>query len=411
MYLRRKKARAGYVLQLLDSYRNHEGKPRHRVILSLGNAPIPKSDWSVIAKGVEQRLKGQDVLFPEEVSDSVRGWIESIVKRIDTKTHEPSSQIVLPRGTTIPELKIDNNDTIDGVLVNEINHSHTTRLGPELLGIHAYECLKIDDVLIQNGFNHAQRQVARASIINRLVDPVAEKALPSWVQFSSLPDLCGEDLFTASKDRYYRVSDKLLEHQKEMESHLRKRQRQLFNLSRTIFLYDLTNSHFEGKSEKNPKARYGKNKQKRDDCPQVVVGLILDGDGFPMAHKMFEGNQADAKTLVEMVKEMQKSIPEGEEPLFNNKPIVIVDAGVATKYNLQNLREAGFHYLVNDSRRGRKRYLEQFQQEERFETICGRDGKSPVRVAKFIDPDVTVDNSTTITDENAIDTCAREGSG
>ncbi len=405
MYFRRKRSHSGSVLQLVESYRNHENRPRHRVVLSLGDAPIPKADWPLIAKGVERKLAAQQVLLDNTASERVGPWIDTVIRRIDGKkspsptetarfapeTLEPTedlpqSRCQRSRFPAAPSGTLDENEVIDGVLIHKITHTHTTRLGPELLANHAYDRLALDDVLARGGFNPAQRMAARASIINRVVDPVAEQALPHWVKRSSLPDLLGDGLFSASKDRYYRVSDQLLRHPNDIEAHLRERHRTLFNLRQEIILYDLTNSHFEGVCAKNPKARYGKNKQKRNDCPPIVVGLVLDGDGFPLTHKIFDGNQSDAKSLLAMVEAMRKSVASDAELFSVKKPLVIVDAGVATKGNLKVLRDAGFHYLVNDSRRGRTRYAEQFQQETLFETIPGRDATSPVKVAKMRDP-------------------------
>jgi transposase len=75
----------------------------------------------------------------------------------------------------------------------------------------------------------------------------------------------------------------------------------LFNLDRTIFLYDLTSTYFEGQSEKNWRAKKGWSPDKRPDCDQVVVGLVVNRDGFPLAYEVFEGNTQDSNTVDEML--------------------------------------------------------------------------------------------------------------
>ena len=77
-------------------------------------------------------------------------------------------------------------------------------------------------------------------------------------------------------------------HRKDIEATLRQRERDLFSLSRSVILYDVTNSHFEGFCASNPKAKHGKNKQHRNDGRQIAVGIAFDEYGFPLAHETFE---------------------------------------------------------------------------------------------------------------------------
>jgi hypothetical protein len=101
------------------------------------------------------------------------------------------------------------------------------------------------------------------SVINRLVDPGSELALVDWLPDSSLPELMGMEIAQAGKDRFYRISDRLLKHQPAIEEHLRQKESDLFELDRTLLLYDLTNSYFEGEAQANPKAKRGKSKKRK----------------------------------------------------------------------------------------------------------------------------------------------------
>ena len=93
------------------------------------------------------------------------------------------------------------------------------------------------------------------------------------------------------------LGDELLGYHRQIEQALREGKQELFNLRRSIVLYDMTNTHFEGLCQGNPKAKHGKNKQKRNDCRQVAVGMAFDEHGFALAHEVFEGNIADTQTL------------------------------------------------------------------------------------------------------------------
>ena len=143
-----------------------------------------------------------------------------------------------------------------------------------------------------------------------------------------------------------------------------------------------TNTHCEGEARGNAKAKRGKNKQGRSDCPQVVVGMVYDEQGFEMAHRTFAGNQSDSTSLVVMVESLREAAgyPKSAELLPAARVMVIVDAGVATAGNLKLLAEAGFHYLVNDTRRGRKQWRAQFAEEDQFQPLAGRENRTEVKV-------------------------------
>lgn len=375
MFFRVKTSPSGRVLQLLESYRNLQGQPRHRVVISLGQAPLAQADWKPVAAAVAARLYGQSELLPQSLSPSACRWIDSITRRVVREGRW--LPLVSPSGPADPQA-----ESLDGVLVDQISHSQSAQLGPVLVGYHAWQALRMPQALAAVGWNPTQQAVAAAAVINRLVDPVSEHALRQWLTTTALPELLGERILKGDPNRFYYLSDALLRWQAHLEGHLRREQARQFHCPRTILLYDLTNTHFEGAARSNPKARRGHNKQGRDDCPQVVVGIVYDEEGFALAHRTFAGNQSDSQSLVEMVEGLQAAAgyPKGEARLLEPSVLVIVDAGVATARNLKRLAQAGFHYLVNDSRRGRRQWREAFAQEDQFERIPDRGGRSPVKV-------------------------------
>jgi len=107
-------------------------------------------------------------------------------------------------------------------------------------------------------------------------------------------------------------------------------------------LYDLTNTYFEGQCTQNPKAQFGRSKEKRSDCSLVTLGLILDGDGFPLSSQVFPGNASEPKTLELMLDGLQEKKPCPQAI----KPVIIMDAGIASQDNIDWLTERGYYYLV-----------------------------------------------------------------
>jgi len=145
---------------------------------------------------------------------------------------------------------------------------------------------------------------------------------------SALDELMGVDFSNLSLDRVYKVSDRLLKHKESLEEHLRRSEAQLFALEEKIILYDLTNTFFEGTGKHNPKARYGRSKEKRSDCPLVTLGLVLDTHGFSKNSRIFEGNVGEPKTLETMIGELAgRGV--SEDSLI--KPTILLDAGIASE--------------------------------------------------------------------------------
>jgi len=279
------------------------------------------------------------------------------------------------RGATEPVGKA----IADGVLLDEIQTSQVVELGPELVAMHAWDELGFTPMLDGLGMNPAAIATAQVMVANRLIEPLSEWALIGWSQRTALPELLDVRLGRTTKDRLYRVSDELLKHRKTIETRLRQREQDLFSLKRSLILYDVTNTHFEGLCANNPKAKHGKNKQKRTDCRQVAVGMAFDENGFPLAHEVFEGNIADTKTLRRILARLAL-------PSAGLKPVVILDAGFSSAANLELLRELGYSYVINITRGSRAKYAGQFATAG-FHLLPDRAQNQQVEVSEITDPD------------------------
>jgi transposase len=384
MFFRTKTTRSGKALQLVESYRNREGKPRQRIVVSLGDLQVPEEHRKELARLLGDALYGVDqaYLIAPDTSTDMEKWVDYIVKRVEREGKwAPVKRGKVTAGTVEdvpPAEEAESQDVIDGVVSSRVSHTHTTSLGPVLAGLHFWEKLGMPKLLETLGFTELQRKAATALVLNRLDDPVSEHAMPEWLAGSSLPDLLGDDLRRKADDIFYRTGDRLLERRERIEAHLRRRQEKLFNLERTILLYDLTNTHFEGMCEANDKAAGGRNKQKRHDCPQVVVGMVFDEFGFELAHRTFKGNMSDSKSLIEMLESLH-TVTSKDDLAAGHAPLVIMDSGVATTDNRRLLRDHGFKYLVNNTRPGRKKWAEDFRADD-FTKVGTREGGTPVEV-------------------------------
>ncbi len=141
-------------------------------------------------------------------------------------------------------------------------------------------------------------QVLELLVVNRLIDPGSEfRVHRHWFDQSAMDVLLGQDFAVAEKDRLYRCLDRVLEHKQDLFVHLQQRWKDLFDAEFDLLLYDLTSTYVEGEAEQNPKARYGYSRDKRPDCKQVVIALIVTPAGLPLAYEVMAGNTSEKTTL------------------------------------------------------------------------------------------------------------------
>lgn len=364
VFFRTKQIKGTPLLQLVEAYRNTEGQPRQRVVASLGNASMPAGDPRRLAMAIEDQINGQTGSLDDALTEESAAWVVHVASL--AKRSKGATQAV--RGAVI-----------DGVLLDEIETEQVVELGLQLVAMKAWDELGFTPMLQNLGMNPTAIATAQVMIANRLIEPLSEWALIDWAGRTALPELLDVRLSKTTKDRLYRVSDELLKHRKPIEIALRGKTQDLFSLNRSVILYDVTNTHFEGVCAKNPKAKHGKNKQKRNDCRQVAVGMAFDENGFPLAHEVFEGNISDTKTLRRILARL--ALPEA-----GLKPVVILDAGFASVENLALLRELGYSYLINITRGSRQKYAAEFAVSG-FELLPDRAENQKVEVRKITDPE------------------------
>src|SRR3974390_2593221 len=169
----------------------------------------------------------------------------------------------------------------------------------------------------------------------RLIDPGSEWRLHrEWYDKSALGDLLGEDFALAAKDNLYRLLDKLLEHKRALFSFLQERWQDLFGIPYDVLLYDLTSTYFESDPPfgEGDKRRFGYSRDKRSDCVQVVIALVVTPEGFPLAYEVLAGNTSDRTTLKAFLEKIQSQYGKARR-------IWVMDRGIPTEELLQEMRQ------------------------------------------------------------------------
>ena len=185
-------------------------------------------------------------------------------------------------------------------------------------------------------------KVLQLLVVNRLLDPGSEfRVHRQWFVDSAMDELLESDFAVAEKDRLYRCLDRVLKHKQDLFIWLKQKWADLFHADFEVLLYDLTSTYFEGEMEQNPKAKRGYSRDKRPDCLQLVIALVVTTDGFPLAYEVMNGNTSDKKTLPDFLKKIENTYGKARR-------VWVMDRGVPTEEILQGMRasEQQTFYLV-----------------------------------------------------------------
>lgn len=327
---------------LVESVATPKG-PRHRVVCSLGSlAPAPAEEWLALAHKIEAALTGQQPLVRDARVDALVAKVQAARRGARHTAGTPDLVAVHTDQVTTEELR---------------------EAGPVHVGHQLWQQLALDTVLARIGLSARTRVLTEIMTLNRLVCPLSEHAMPDWVRRTALADLLGEPFDTLVDESLYQNLDRLHPQRVEIERALAERERTLFTLDARLFLYDLTSTYFEGQALENPQAQRGYSRDSRPDCKQVVVGLVLDRDGFPKAHEVFEGNRTDRTTVGEMLDALEGRVGRTQGAT------VVVDRGMAFADNLRQIQDRGYHYLVASRPGERTEHLADFEEAAGWQEI------------------------------------------
>jgi transposase len=312
--------------------------------------------WSIVEN---RRVSGgrtvqRHVLYLGEINDNQRAAWWRTIEAFD-EGGQASRQIALfPEDRAAPMLDCD----VVQVRLSGLRLHRPRQWGACWLACDLWEQLRLDDFwsprLTASRQGTRWLNVLKTLVVYRLIDPGSEWRLHrQWYEQSAMADLLGEDFALAHKDNLYRCLDKLLAHKSELFSFLRQRWETLFQAGFDVLLYDLTSTYFECDPPEAGKRRFGYSRDKRSDCVQVVIALIVTPAGLPLAYEVMAGNTADKTTLRDFIKRIETQYGKAERTW-------VMDRGIPTEDVLAEMRaaETPIHYLVGTPR-GRLSRLEQ----------------------------------------------------
>src|SRR5713101_5667594 len=194
----------------------------------------------------------------------------------------------------------------------------------------------------RNAGRSSLEKVLQLLVVSQLLDPGSEfRVHHQWYLTTAMDALLGTDFAVAEKNRLYRCLDRVLEHKQDLFLWLRQKWADLFKAEFEVLLYDLTSTYFEGAMEENPKAKYGHSSDRRTDCLQLVIALVITTDGFPLAYEVMDGNTSGRTTLGGFLDHIEKTYGKA-------KRMWVMDRGIPTEEILQEMRDPAreIFYLV-----------------------------------------------------------------
>jgi transposase len=317
--------------------------------------------WSVVENQrlVDGRVIQRHVLYLGEINDSQNlAWCKSVEAFLEDQPDAPSSTLSLfPDDMALATM---GDQDIVRLRIKELRLCRPRQWGACWLALHLWQQLGLDTFWLERLPKSRKAtcwdQILTVLVCYRLISPGSEWRLHrQWFLQSAMADLLGGDFGLAEEHKLYQCHDQLLPFKTELFTHLRDRWRDLFNASFDVLLYDLTSTYFESNPTFGSEdvRRYGHSRDKRPDCLQVVIALIVTPEGFPLAYEVLPGNTSDKTTLKGFLARIKKQYGKAQR-------IWVMDRGIPTEEVLEEMRaeDPPVQYLVGTPK-GR---LTQFEQ-------------------------------------------------
>ncbi len=313
--------------------------------------------WSIAEKVKVSRGRWvqRHILYLGEINDTQQAsWIK-VIDVFDPIKQRTAELALYPAERRIPDHAAEYGVQ---VRLSEFSLHHPRQWGACWVGCRMWDQLGLEEFwaerLLPSREGTDWKNILQTLTIYRLIDPGSEWRLHrDWFQKSAMADLLEEDFQLVEKDNLYRCLDKLLEHRPALFQHLRQRWEDLFRVTFDVLLYDLTSTYFESSPPfgEGAKRQFGYSRDKRPDCVQVILALVVTPEGFPLAYEVLPGNTADKTTLKGALKQIEELYGKAER-------IWVMDRGIPTEEMLADMRKSDppIFYLVGTPKGRLSRY-------------------------------------------------------
>ena len=324
--------------RLTRSYRDAAGKVRKQSVLCLGELDgYSKDERDELADILASMIEtGQCILsYSGKIYEFA---LEMYAKYRDSNWAMENDPIVKAEVERKKQEMLDNAVTIR---LDSLTQHEARAAGAESICNSTMQKLGIREFLKAEGWSSDDINLALMQIVSRAIYPYSENKTVKYLhENTSLPEMFGISLDTITKDRLYASSLRLWAVHRRLEDWLHDRVCSMFNIEEKILIYDISNTHFEGRKEGSALCKFGRNKQKRNDCKQVVLAAVVNTEGLIVRTSIYEGNRQDVTTVEEVI----GSLSSGLSP--DTRKVVVMDAGFYSLANITWLTSNGYDYIT-----------------------------------------------------------------
>ncbi len=295
--------------------------------------------WSLVEnkRCAGDRIVQRHVLYLGEINDQQQAAWQKTIEIFEHGQTQPHTVALFPADRAV---EVQDPDIVR-VKLGEMQVRHPRQWGACWLACHLYQELGLDQFWAER--LPPSRKGTRWDLVLqtlcacRLIDPGSEWRLHRhWFEHSAMGDLLGADFGQlAESHRLYECHDVMLKHKAALFDHLTARWKDLFNAQFDVLLYDLTSTYFESDPPfpEEDKRKFGYSRDKRPDCVQVVIALIVTPEGFPLAYEVMAGNTSDKTTLKTFLEKIEKQYGKAQR-------IWVMDRGIPTEETLEQMRQS-----------------------------------------------------------------------
>jgi len=295
--------------------------------------------WSIVEnkRCASGKIVQRHVLYLGEINDQQQAAWQKSIEIFEVGHSQPRTVALYPEDRVVELADTE----IVRIKLSELQLRHPRQWGACWLACHLYEELQLDGFWAERlkpGRKGTRWDLVLETLCAyRLIDPGSEWRLHrQWFESSAMADLLGADFAQlAEAHKLYACHDLILQHKRALFDHLTERWKDLFNAKFDVLLYDLTSSYFESDPPfpEGDKRKYGYSRDKRPDCVQVVIALIVTPEGFPLAYEVMAGNTSDKTTLKAFLEKIEKQYGKAQR-------IWVMDRGIPTEETLKEMRQS-----------------------------------------------------------------------
>jgi hypothetical protein len=316
------------------------GKVKQSNILYLGSDRLleDKNNRQLVLEMLKASIFKQPELFPRQMPEKLKRLALIYYEKYQIKYGQSQDN-----PTSIPPSKEQSefhNTDIKGLEVEDVKE-----FGAEHLCKQTIEKLGLESFLKGLGLSDAHVSTSLISIAAKAIYAASEHKTAQILDINSELAACFGHSQPITHKQLYKVSDRLFQHKDAIDRYLYERLSSMFSFKDSLVIFDISNTYFETGKHQSKKAKYGRSKEKRSDCPLVVFTAVINREGFIRHSRIYEGNKADVATLEDMIKDLEANTTGAREKT------IVIDAGIADDKNLELIDQKGYKYVCVSRKR------------------------------------------------------------